>query len=194
MKSSRLWMVTLGVLATAVVLLIGSAYARYREELVGDQSFQVKPGQQLAFATQQWQQDEDGNRILTFSMEKAAENCRVFLAVSEGVTAPENLQVTLTLPAEGTVAASENGTEAVTVNAPVTLTAKGEAIMPGSSLYSVFGSGYVFRFYEPGAEGQTPVEMALDLKSEEVYTLTISGLSAATEQTSLLRLFVDHMG
>ena len=178
MKSNRLWMAALCVLTATAIFLVGSTYARYREELVGDQSFQVKPAQRLAFATQQWQTEENGDRILTFSMENSAEDCRVYLAVSEGITAPEKLQVTLTLPAQGQDA--------------VTLTAKGEAIAPGSAVYSVFGSGYVFRFFE--AEGQTPAELSLDLNSEAVYTLTVSGLSAAAEQTSLLRLFVDYMG
>lgn len=180
MKRNRLWKVTLGALIAAVLLSVGSAYARYHEELVGDQSFQVKPAEQMAFASEQWQTDEDGNRVLTFSMANTVENGRVYLAVSQGVTAPETLQVALTLPVE-------DGTEAEAV----TLRAKGQKITPETSLYSVFGPGYVFRFYDT-AEQQDSVEKALDLKREAVYTLTVSGLASATEQASLLRLFVDY--
>ena len=177
MKSKKNWTVALGALTVAAALLVGITYARYREELVGDQSFQPKPAQQVAFASRQWQADEEGNWVLTFSVENAVENCRVYLAVSEGVTQPENLQITLTVPGELT-------------QDPVTLTATGQEITPGSALYSVFGTGYVFRFYEAG--DQAAGEMTLDLKKDETYTLTVSGLSSAAEQTSLLRLFVDY--
>lgn len=181
MKSKKNWTVALGALALAAALLVGITYARYREELVGDQAFQVKPAQQLSFASQQWQEDEDGNWTLTFSLEQSVENCRAYLAVSEGITQPETLQITLTLPGEQTGELTRE---------PVTLTATGQAITPGSSLYSVFGAGFVFRFY--GAEEQAGEEMTLDLEKDESYTLTVSGLSAAAEQTSLLRLFVDY--
>lgn len=192
MKRYKMWLAA-AALAAAMILLVGTAYARYREELVGDQAFQAKPAEALTFASQQWQVDEDGNRVLTFSLAQTAEDCRVYLAVSEGVTAPENLQIMLTLPAEPTVSVAEDGTETVAAPEPETLIAQAEAITQGSALYSLFGPGYVFRFYETeGSEAgeQISAEKRMDLKSEAIYTLTVSGLSSAVEQTSLLRLFV----
>lgn len=196
MKNNRIWLISILFLTAAMVLSVGTAYARYREEITGDQAFQVKPLEQLTFATQQWEQNDQGDYILTFTMAESEEDCRMYLAVSEGVTVPEGLTVTLTLPAEETTQILEDGTVATVVNDPVVLTAEVQQITEGSSLYSLFGSGYVFRFYDrvndPETGEETLEELLLDFEKEVTYTLTVKGLSKATEQTSLLRLFVEY--
>ncbi len=193
MKNNRIWLIVILLLGAAIGLSIGTAYGRYREEITGDQSFQVKPLEQLTFATQQWQQNDAGDYVLTFTMAEAAEICRMYLAVSEGVTAPEQLQVTLILPAKESTEASEDGTESTVTQEPVVLTATARQITQASSLYSLFGSGYVFRFYDGTEDAEAGEEIILNLLTETTYTLTISGLSTAAEQTSLLRLFIDYV-
>lgn len=197
MKNNRriTWLLTVIVLTAALVLSVGTAYARYKSELSGDLAFQVKPMEQLSFQTQQWTQGEDGSHILTFSMAESGEKCRMYLAVSEGITAPESLAVTLTLPPEETETLPEEGLEAQTEteeqetpNAPIVLTATMQQITEGSSLYALFGSGYVFRFFHE----ETGEEIFLNLIADFSYTLTVSGLQSAAAQTSLLRLFVEY--
>ncbi|MBQ4333674.1 MAG: hypothetical protein IJC33_07845 [Clostridia bacterium] len=159
------------LLVAAGALVIGPAYARYREVLTGDPAFQVNPAEQLAIADQQWQQVED-TYVLTFTMEKTSPDCRVFLAMSEGVHAPEAVTVTLTLP----------GAE------PVDLQATAATIPAGTPLYRLFGPGSVFRF----VDADTGEEAVLDLATQP-YTVTVHGLSQAAQQASLLRLFVERV-
>jgi hypothetical protein len=168
-RNHRIPLLLTALLLIAVVALSLGVYARYREEISGDPAFQVKPMAQLRIAQQKWQQAEDA-AVLTFSMEQAAQT-HVYLAMSEGVTAPGNVEVLLTLP----------GVE------PVTLLATGSEIPEVSGLKALFGSGYVFRFLDP----ETGEEQILELPTEECV-LTVRGLDAATEQTSLLRLFVEY--
>lgn len=157
------------LLLTAVVALSLGVHARYREEITGDPAFQIKPMEQLHIVQQQWRQTEDAS-VLTFSLEKAAKT-HVYLALSEGITAPENVEVLLTLPGEK----------------PVTLRATGTEIPEVSGLKALFGSGYVFRFLDP----ETGEEQILELPAQECV-LTVRGLDTAAEQTSLLRLFVEY--
>lgn len=197
MKNNRrlMWLLTVIVLMAALTLSVGTAYARYRTEILGDLAFQVKPLEQLTFASQQWEQSEDGSHVLTFTMAEAAQSCRMYLAVSEGITVPASLTVTLTMPPEEgqqtqtqTETQPPAGTEPETPAEPIVLTAVMEQITEGSSLYALFGSGYVFRF----CNAETGEEMFLDLTTDFTYTLTVSGLQSAAAQTSLLRLFVEY--
>lgn len=190
------WLLTAVLLTVALVLSVGTAFGRYRSEIFGNLNFQVKAMEQLTFQTQQWAQAEDGSYTLTFTMAEAAENCRMYMAVSEGVTAPESLTVTLTVPPapaeDGQQTEAEDQTaaepETQTPGEPIVLTATMQQITAGSSLYGLFGSGYVFRF----ADVETGEELFLDLTTDFTYTLTINGLQIAAEQTSLLRLFVEY--
>lgn len=170
------------LLIAALVLSMGVAYARYQEESGGDLFFQVKPLEELSIATQEWTQVGDAY-MLTFSMSQEEENCRIFLAVSDGVALPENLEVVLTM----------SNPESIE---PLTYTATVEAISESSALHSVFGSGYVFRFREMLTDAETGEEtpgeeLIFDLTTE-IYTLTVRGLDSAAAETSLLRLFVEY--
>lgn len=171
-KNRIVWLLAAILLTAALVFSVGSAYARYREEFSGDFIFQAKPLDTLDFSQEQWQRTEDGY-ALTFSMLRDEPRCRVFLAASQGISAPENLTVTLTIPGEE----------------PVILQATAEQIPEVSALSALFGAGYVFRFLDE----QTGQELTLELTAEAVYTLTVQGLESAAQQTSLLRLFVEYV-
>lgn len=187
-KTNYVWILVLVVLLTAAMLAVGVAYGRYRTDITGDLIFQAKPWDGIAFSAQQWSQKE-GDAVLTFSMAEDVTQCRVFLAMSEGVTDPASVEVTLTIPLD-----SYEDEEGKTVTPePLVLTAAGEPITEDSSLYALFGSGYVFRFMEEVEETEAAVELILDLETDKSYVLTVSGLDAAAEQTSLLRLFVENV-
>lgn len=187
-KTNYVWILVLVVLLTAAMLAVGVAYGRYRTDITGDLIFQAKPWDGIAFSAQQWSQKE-GDAVLTFSMAEDVTQCRVFLAMSEGVTDPTSVKVTLTIPLD-----SYEDEEGKTVTPePLVLTAAGEPITEDSSLYALFGSGYVFRFMEEVEETEAAVELILDLETDKSYVLTVSGLDAAAEQTSLLRLFVENV-
>ena len=181
-KSQVTWLLAIVLLLSTAALAIGVAYGRYRTDITGDLIFQAKPWDGISFSTQQWSQVEE-DAVLTFSMAEDVTQCRVFLAMSEGVTDAASVTVTLTIPQDPYE--DENG-EMVSPE-PLILTAVGEPITQESSLYALFGSGYSFRFLDEDAE------MILDLESDKSYVLTVSGLDAAAEQTSLLRLFVEHV-
>ena len=176
------WLLVILVLTVAAVLSVGIAFGRYQTEITGDLAFQAKPGEGIVLADQQWHQ-EDGNAVLTFSVAEDVESCRIYLTISEGVTAPDTVQVTLNIPQE---AYSDEETGEIVTPDDLVLTATGEEISPDASLYALFGSGYVFCFQDE--EGET----VLDLKAGETYTLTVTNIGAAVEHTSLLRLFVEQ--
>lgn len=163
MKRKRLlWITAIALMVLAVTVSAGVAYARYMDRVNKDFSLTVKPQPELALASQVWTQDGD-DYVLEFQMAAAAENCRVFLAVSEGVTAPETLQVSLKMPDGST-----------------TIFAVGTEILEISSLYNTFGGGYVFHFPD-----------VLDLTTAP-YTLRVEGLTSAAQEASLLRLFIEY--
>lgn len=168
-QKRRLWALAAAIMAIVVVLSAGVAYARYMDKTSGSLSFRIKGLPELEMAQQEWKQVGEQTYALTFRMKNAAENCVIFLAMSEGISAPEQIQVYLTLPGG------------------VTLQATGEAIFPESNLYSAFGGGYVFRFLD-GASGQ---ERILDLTTQE-YVLNVVGLASAAEEISLLRVFIEY--
>lgn len=172
MRNKRIWLLVAILVTAALVLSVGSAFARYREEFSGDFLFQAKPLNSLAFVQEEWKQTENGY-TLTFRLNQDEPRCRCFLAVSEGISKPEQMTVTLTLPEDE----------------PVILLATAEQIPEVSGLSALFGSGSVFRFLDE----QTQQELTLELKAETEYTLTVQGLEAAAQQTSLLRLFVEYV-
>lgn len=167
MNNRKKWTLTAVILVTVCILTVGVAYARYQTELQNTLKFQTR--NTLSVAQQQWQQ-LDGAYVLTFTMAQKSENSRIYLAASEGITAPENMQVILTLPGEDAVQ----------------LQATAEPIIENSILATVFGTGYVFRFLD--TEGN---ELTFDMTTAE-YTLTVAGLDSAAEHASLLRLFVEQ--
>lgn len=184
-NKKRISLITL-LLAVVMLLSVGTAYGRYSASLEGEPKFQVKPLEGLRFEKQEWK-TEDNAYVLTFSMEESQEGCRIYLAASEGVTKPETLTVTLTLPPEETQqtqALLDSGEEQTPEQ--VTLTAIPEEIPGISALGALFGSGYVYRFLDE--QGQ---EIIFDLTTGE-YILTVSGLDTAASTTSLLRLFVEY--
>ena len=170
-RLTALWAAALA-LVLIIALLSATAYARYRAELTSDVQFQAKPLEQIKLAGQTWKSQEDGC-VLTFSLKENAGVCRVYLAVSEGITAPEALQVTLTVPGEE----------------PVILEGVQTPIAEGSAIDALFGPGTVFRFTGE-AERE---ELQLELTADTQYTVTVRGLESAAEQTSLLRLFIEHV-
>lgn len=165
-------LVTVFLLIVALVLSVTVAYARYREELTGDLGFQAKPLAPVAFTKETWEKTDDSLR-LTFSVEKTDAKCRVYLAVSEGFTAMDQVIVTLTIPGEE----------------PLQLVAAGERIPAASGIYNLFGDGYVFRFID----GQTGQELPMELLTDTEYVLSINGLEDAIEYTGLLRLFIERI-
>lgn len=154
----------------AVLFPLGMVYARYQASFADAFAFQAKPARALSLAQQQWQQTDDAH-ILTFSLQYAAEDCRVYLAATQGVTVPEALSINLTLPGD----------------TPQTLTATASPIAEGSALYTLFGAGHVFRFIDD----ETGKDTVLDLTTEPC-TLTVQGLESAAQVTSLLRLFIEY--
>ncbi len=164
------------LLLTAVILSLGLTYARYRTEIVGDLAFSAKPVEQPVLSGQSWNTTQDAD-VLTFSLEKSAENVRLYLAVSEGVVISDAVTVSLTLPA------AEDGGEETVVQAAA------QEIEEGSALHTLFGAGHVFRFVDE-VSGQ---ELLQDLQADTAYVLTVTGLDTAVEHTSLLRLFIERM-
>lgn len=160
-------------LLAAVLLSFGAGYARYRTEIKGDLEFGIQPLDLPDIEQIAWKQDGAGH-ILVFKPNRSMLGCRLYLAVSEGVTAPENLVVELSYVQEG---------EANLLRAAM------EPITEESGLKIQFGSGYVFRFYDP----VTCEEHLLDLSADDelAYTLAVTGLDTAAEYESLLRLFVE---
>lgn len=191
------------LVAAALVLSIGTAYARYREEIIQNLNFQVRPIESLQLSDQTWTQGEDGSYVLTFTMTEAVEDCRVYLAVSKGVTQPDALTVTLQLPPDPNAAETDGPTETTVPTDPETgetiaaepqfesLTATVEEIPNISALGALFGSGYVYRFLDGDTETENRSEIIFDLAAGE-YVLTVSGLENAANTTSLLRLFIEY--
>lgn len=167
-KQKRNPFLPLILLIAALTLTVGVAYARYVATLSGDQGFQVKPSGTV-IAQQRWQKNGDAY-ILTFTAGEAADACRVYLAVSEGVVEAEQLKVSLTVPEEEAALASA------------------EPIREASSMYTHFGPGNTFRFYD----GETGEELVFSL-SGKTCILTVEGLESAAQLTSLLRLFVEQV-
>lgn len=187
MRNKKILFVSLAavLLAVSAFLAFSPAFARYRAELIEDLTFQAKPPQKLSFAESQWTIEED-ICSLTFSMEQDVERCRIFLAVSEGVTDPESLQVSLNAPGE------------------VYFTVEGtcEQIPEVSDLEKVFGPGYVYYFYvtpeetdesAEAEEPEDPEEWIFSAQAGETFTLSVIGLESAAEATTLMRLFVERV-
>lgn len=172
-KRNRILLMASGVLAVAaLVLTCGPALARYMETWTEDQGFQAKPLEPLKINKSI--QQLDGEYVIKFTAGSAAERCRVFLAASQGVTDPANLQITLT------VKDADSGNICTVIGQP-------EQIAEGTVMYDSFGPGTVFRFYDE--QGR---EVPADLRIV-AGKLTVMGLEDATEVTSLLRVFVeDH--
>lgn len=176
-------------LVITAVLIFGISYARYQESISGDQGFLARPLEQLTFSTQKWEQNGEGEYVLKFSLQETAESCRMYLATSEGIKMPENLDVTLTLPATLTTETLDDGTEITLFHEPVVMVAVAQQITESSPIYSLFGPGYVFCF----SNDETGEENILTLETGKTYVLTIGGVQQAAEQASLLRLFVEHV-
>lgn len=201
MRKKNRWFLALACLITAIAITLAfsGTFARYLEMLTGDQAFQVKPMEPLQI-TQKWMWNADDNTyVITFTAGERAKNCKVYLAVSEGVTNVQSLQVEMTAPVlpeeipteetEETEATEETQeTVAETLPETVTLQATGSAITEGSAIYNLFGSGTVFQFQNT----ETQEELVFDL-SQHTYTITVRGLDSAAELTSLLRLFVEYV-
>ncbi len=175
------------LLTAAVTLAVSPAMARYRAELTGDMAFQADAPDKLQFSASDWSVTAN-TCTLTFSMAQDVEKCKIYLAVSEGIIDPENLQVSLQLPGE------EN----------VKLEGTCQQIPEVSGLAKRFGKGYVYCFYveqedpetppasaEP-EEPEEPEEWIFSPKADERFTLTVTGLRSAAEAATLMRLFVEQ--
>ena len=173
-RNRRVLVLVCMLLAATLVLCCAPTFARYLEMITGDQAFQVKAMNPLEI-TQQWTPVENGY-TLTFTAKKQAKNCRVFLAVSQGVTDADLLEVSLAdpLPPEGEGAAP--------------LPAVAAPIAADTPVYTLFGPGTIFRFMD----ADTGLEKTFDL-SQGSYTLFVRGLDAAAQQTSLIRFFVENI-
>ena len=169
-KQSRVLLMLSAVVVLTLVLTCGPAFARYLESWAEDQGFWAKPLEPL-YISQSWQQQDDAHTI-RFTAGEDAGRCRVFLAATQGVTKPEQLQVTLTVRDAATQTA-------------VTVTGTPQPIVAGSAMHGMFGPGTVFRFYD--AAGQ---EITADLTA--AANLTVHGLENGAQATSLLRLFVEN--
>ena len=164
-KCSRVVIVSL--IIVLIVATAGLVSGRYMETIQDYFAIGVKPYYGVTFAQQSWQQTEDGCTF-SFQLAQSVTDCRIYMAVSEGVVKANLLEIQLVMP-DATV-----------------LQAKTEKIAENSELYRVFGAGYVFRF----VDAQTGDELHMDL-STETYLLHVSGMDGATAQTSLLRVFVE---
>ena len=160
--------VIVGILVVVMITTAGLVSARYMESIQDFFGISIKPYHGVSFQHQEWQQQDDGC-IFSFQLAQSTRDCRVYLAVSEGVAKAELLDIRLML--------SDN----------TILQAQAEKIAEDSQLHRVFGAGYVFRF----RDAQTGEEILMDF-STEVQTLHISGIDGATVQTSLLRVFVEN--
>lgn len=167
-KQNRHPFLPLIFLTLVLMLTAGVAYARYVAVLNGDQGFQVKPSGTL-IDQHRWQKNGD-TYVLTFTAGDAADACRVYLAVSEGVRGADQLRVSLMVPEKEAAVASIS------------------PILESSSMYTHFGPGNTFHFYDE----ETGEELVLAL-SGKTCTLTVEGLESAAELTSLLRLFVEQV-
>ena len=169
-KKCRVFLALGAVLVLTLVLTCGPAMARYLESWAEDQGFWAKPLEPLNI-TQSWQQ-QDGVHTIRFTAGETAENCRVYLAATQGVTKPEQLRVTLTVRSAAT-------------QTNVTLTGVPEPIVAGSAMDGLFGPGTVYRFYDDAGQ-----EVVGNLTA--AANLTVHGLENGAEVTSLLRLFVEN--
>jgi len=161
------------LLTAAATLAFSPAAARYRAELTGDMIFQAKPLEKLSFADQEWTWEADACN-LTFSLDQDVDGCRVYLAVSEGITDPDNLNVYLTIPGYSNIK----------------LEGTCQPIPEVSELAKLFGQGYVYYFNN---ELEDMEEWIFSAKANEQFTLTVTGLQSAAEATSLMRLFVERV-
>ena len=166
-----IYWLTAFLLLVALVLSVSVAYARYREELIGDFGIQAKPLEPVSFTKETWTRTEDSLE-LAFSVGQVESGFRIYLAMSEGFTDMEKVSVSLAIPNE----------------AMTQLPATGEKIQPASGIYHLFGDGHVFRFLDV----QTGQELFVELQPDVTYVLTISGLEDAAEHTGLVRLFVEY--
>ncbi|MBQ8611078.1 MAG: hypothetical protein IJ412_05130 [Oscillospiraceae bacterium] len=160
-------------LLAAVLLSFGAGYARYRTEIKGDLEFGIQPLDLPEIEQIAWKQDGEGY-ILVFKPNRSMLDCRLYLAVSEGVTSPESMVVELSYMQD---------TEAIQLRAVM------EPITEASGLKMQFGPGYVFRFYDPVTGEEHLMDLVAD--GENAYSLAVTGLDSAAEYQSLLRLFVE---
>ncbi len=160
------------VMVLALVLTISAtiAYARYREELEADQGFAARPLELVKLDAGQWQY-VDGKFTMEFTVEKTVEACRVYVAVSQGMSAPDEVKIELTTPTQEIL----------------DYTVLYEEIYRGTTLYGIFGPGHVYRF----TNGTTDQELNFSLIAGEQYTISVEGLDAATQEDCLLRVFVE---
>lgn len=188
------------LLAATLLLSVGRVYARYQKDIVENLNFQVRPMESLSLSNQTWTEGEDGSYVLTFTMTEDVADCRVYLAVSKGVTQPDALTVTLQLPPDPDAVQTEESAvetdpvtgETIVAEVPFDgLLATAEEIPNISALSALFGSGYVYRFLDGDAEDENREEIIFDLVAGE-YVLTVSGLEDAANTTSLLRLFIEY--
>ena len=167
----RKLLLTVAILALAATMMLGISFARYQMQISGTVNLQAANYVPLTLVTEGWQK-VDNQDVLNFSIAESAQTCRIYLAASEGISAPENMQVTLTLP----------GKE------PQIFTATVEKISSQSVLGTFFGEGYVYVFLDE----TTGQELSFDLTAEKEYSLTITQTDGAASQPAMLRLFVEQ--
>ena len=160
------------LLVAAVSVAVSPVAARYRSELANDIIFQGMPADPLKFDISNWSM-EAGECHFTFSLDRDLEKCRIYLVISEGVTAPDSIEVALIQPDD-----SLEPIKAVYKQIPEV-----------SELTKRFGSGHFYYFC---SNEETEEESVFSLKADQNFTLTVTGLNEAAEMTSLVRLFVER--
>lgn len=167
----RKLLLTVAVLVLAATMMLGISYARYQMQISGTVSLQAANHEQVTLLTDGWV-TVDGEDVLNFSIAESEQICRVYVMASEGISAPEDLQITLTLLGEE----------------PQIFSATAKIIHSQSIFGTFFGEGYVYEFLDSSSGN----ELSFELTSDQLYRLTVTQTEGAASQPAMLRLFVEQ--
>ena len=167
-KNNILPLLVIGLMVGVLVLSIGLAQARYRENLKETVPFQVEEAETLTLREQTGWATNGNISTLTFSVENTGqerENGKIYMLASQGLQSGEKLTVTLTQSQQ-------------------VYTAVAERIQEGSALYKSFGDGWIYRFLDgQGKEHTWPIEAG----SQLTYQLKVQS-NSEIGYDSLIRL------
>lgn len=152
----------------ALVLTVGVSQARFRENWTETLPFQPEGEENLILHQDGDWIAEQNTRKLTFSLENTdtqVSEGKIYILVSEGIEAPEKLNITLTAPDGQYIA-------------------QAQPIVPGSVLHMRFGDGWAYRFLNTQGQEKT---WTLQPSGQQSFDLTVEH-SGEINYHSLLRV------
>lgn len=214
-KNRTLWLAAALIpilILGCIVAATGGAFARYRADRRATIEFTVRPPDQVYLGMMVQGEEEtlvfdptaqgtwktiDQTRQLEFTIANgidaetcAKENQRISLrligtlGIWDGVD--ETFKVILQLPPE-----EEEGEEATETTELKRIEATVTRIREGSPMYSTFGDGWVFAFFDGEDEARQELSWLLEGGTLDTLTLTLILEGAAEEEVSLLQLQIS---